>query len=124
MQLDAYPDFKTDWNADRHRGPVEDQHVPRRLRGRDSDLVKIDRTDPRLIPDLTGSAEIVLSTENNTLIAPREAVFEEAGGPFVFLQGPEGWIRRKVDVGLRSFTGVAIHSGVQKGDLIATQRPI
>jgi hypothetical protein len=66
----------------------------------------------------------MLSGEHNTLIAPREAVFEEAGGPFVFLQGPEGWTRRKVEVGLRSFTGVAIRSGLQKGDLIATQRPL
>jgi len=86
--------------------------------------VKIEKTDPRLIPDLTGSAEVVLSAEKNTLVAPRSAVFEEAGGPFVFLQGPEGWTKRKVDLGLMSFTNVSIHSGLQNGDVVALQRPI
>ena len=86
--------------------------------------LKIERTDPRVIPDLTGSAEIVLNSERDTLLAPREAVFEENGSPFVFLQGPEGWIRKPVELGLENFTTVAIHSGVKKGDVIATQRPM
>ena len=86
--------------------------------------LKIDRTDARVIPDLTGSAEIVLNTESNTLLAPREAVFDENGGPVVFLQGPEGWIRKPVELGVVNFTTVAIHSGVKKGDVIALQRPM
>jgi len=86
--------------------------------------IKIDRTDARVIPDLTGSAEIVLNSERNTLLAPREAVFEESGSPVVFLQGPEGWIRKPVELGVVNFTTVAIHSGVQKGDVIALQRPM
>jgi HlyD family secretion protein len=86
--------------------------------------IKIERTDPRVIPDLTGSAEIVLNSERNTLLAPRIAVFEKNGGSFVFLQGPEGWIRKPVELGLVNFTTVAIHSGVQKGDVIALQEPM
>jgi HlyD family secretion protein len=86
--------------------------------------VKIGRIDSRVIPDLTGSAEIELNTERNTLLAPREAVFEENGNPVVFLQGPEGWIRKPVELGVVNFTTVAIHSGVQKGDVIALQRPM
>ncbi len=86
--------------------------------------LKIEKTDPRLIPDLTGSAEIVLNTENNALIAPRSAVFQENDEAFVFIQGPEGWVRKKVDLGLASFTVVAVRSGLQKGDVIALQRPM
>jgi HlyD family secretion protein len=86
--------------------------------------IKIERTDARVIPDLTGSAEVVLNTESNTLVAPREAVFDENGGPVVFLQGPQGWIRKPVELGLVNFTTVAIHSGVKKGDVIALQRPM
>jgi len=37
--------------------------------------LKIERTDTRLIPDLTGSAEIVLNSETNALMVPRSAVF-------------------------------------------------
>jgi HlyD family secretion protein len=86
--------------------------------------LKIEKMDSRVIPDLTGSAQIVVNSERNTLILPREAIFEENGSPFVFLQGPEGWMRRKVDLGLPNFTAVAVHSGVQKGDVVAIQRPM
>ena len=124
VQLDAYPDFKTDGTLIGIGALSKTSTFRAGYVGEIPILVKIEHTDARMIPDLTGSAEIMLSGEHNTLIAPREAVFEEAGGPFVFLQGPEGWTRRKVEVGLRSFTGVAIRSGLQKGDLIATQRPL
>jgi multidrug efflux pump subunit AcrA (membrane-fusion protein) len=86
--------------------------------------IKIEKGDSRLIPDLTGSAEILLSSEKDTLVAPRTAVFEEGGSSYVFMQSPAGWLRRKVELGTTSFTAVAIRSGVQKGDLIATQRPM
>jgi multidrug efflux pump subunit AcrA (membrane-fusion protein) len=86
--------------------------------------IKIERTDPRLIPDLTGSAEVVMNSEKNTLLAPRSAVFEEGDGAYVFLQGPEGWLKRKVGLGLSSFTSVAVRSGLQNGDVVALQRPM
>ena len=86
--------------------------------------LKIERTDPRLIPDLTGSAEIVLNSEHGSLLLPRAAVFDEGGGSYVFVQGPEGWQRKKVDVGLTSFTTAAIKSGIQKGEVVALQRPL
>jgi len=86
--------------------------------------IKIEKGDSRLIPDLTGSAEVVMNSEKDTLVAPRTAVFEENGGSFVFLQGPEGWLKTKVDVGLSSFTSVAVHSGLKSGDVVALQRPI
>jgi HlyD family secretion protein len=86
--------------------------------------IKIEKGDSRLIPDLSGSAEIVLNSENTTLVAPRSAVFEENGASYVFVQGPEGWIRKQVQLGLMSYTEVAIRSGVTKGDKIALQRPM
>jgi hypothetical protein len=86
--------------------------------------IKIEKQDVRLIPDLTGSAEIVLGTEAETLVAPRAAVFQEDDGAYVFVQSPEGWTRKKVDLGLTSFTTVSIRSGLQKGEVIALQRPM
>jgi HlyD family secretion protein len=86
--------------------------------------VKIDKLDPRVIPDLTGSAEIVLQSETATLVAPRSAVFDDNGAPVVFIQKAEGWEKKKVDLGLTSFTTVSIKSGVQKGDVLAIQRPM
>jgi multidrug resistance efflux pump len=86
--------------------------------------LKIEKLDARVIPDLTGSAEIVLQQETSTLVAPRSAVFDENGAAVVFVQKPEGWEKKKVDLGLTSFTNVSIKSGVQKGDVLAIQRPL
>ena len=124
IRLDAYPDievagtlagigamakistFRASWVGE----------IPIRL--------KIEQIDARVIPDLTGSAEIVVNTERNTVIAPRAAVFDEEGGPVVFVQGPEGFIKRKIEIGLPAFTMVAVRSGLQKGDVVALQRPL
>jgi multidrug efflux pump subunit AcrA (membrane-fusion protein) len=85
---------------------------------------KIEKTDARVIPDLTGSADVILGAESGTLILPRAAVFEENGGSFVYVQTPEGFVKKQVEPGLRNFTQVAIRSGVQKGDMVALQRPL
>jgi HlyD family secretion protein len=87
--------------------------------------VALDKMDPRIIPDLTASAEVYLQSEQNAVVLPRAAVFEENGSKYVFLRDPEGaWIRKPVQTGVVSFTDVAIHSGVQKGDVVALQRPM
>jgi HlyD family secretion protein len=87
-------------------------------------LLKVDRMDSRVIPDLTGSADVVLGSVTSAVLIPRAALFEENGGAFVFVQGPEGWTKKQVQPGLSSFTDVAIESGLQKGDVVALQRPL
>jgi HlyD family secretion protein len=86
--------------------------------------VKILKTDARVIPDLTGSGEVILDSLLDTLVAPRQAVFQETDGNYVFVKGAEGWARKKVDLGLSSFTAVGVRSGLQKGDVIALRRPL
>ncbi len=86
--------------------------------------VKLDKQDERVIPDLTGSAEISLSAEANAVSVPRGAVFDEGGGHFVFVKNEQGgWTKKQVEIGVRGFTKVAIHSGVAKGDVVALDRP-
>jgi multidrug efflux pump subunit AcrA (membrane-fusion protein) len=86
--------------------------------------VRLDKMDSRIIPDLTASAEVFLSTEENTLVLPRSAVFDENGGKYVFLQSPEGWLRKPVETGVASYTEIAVHTGLKKGDVVALQRPM
>jgi hypothetical protein len=64
-----------------------------------------------------------LKSEDGALVLPREAVFQENGGAFVFLQDPKGWIREPVETGLIDYTPVAVHSGVRNGDVVALRRP-
>jgi HlyD family secretion protein len=124
LRLDAYPDVELPASLIGIGAMSKTSTFRAAFVGEIPVRIKIEKSDPRLIPDLTGSAEILLRSEMTTLVAPRAAVFQEAGASYVFTQGPEGWIRKKVELGATSFTAVAIRSGVQKGEVIALQRPM
>jgi multidrug resistance efflux pump len=85
--------------------------------------IAIQGVDPRLLPDLTGSAEVVLQTESAAAVVPQSAVFQENGESFVYLQTPGGWMKRPVETGLESHTSSAIRSGLRAGDVVALRRP-
>jgi len=86
--------------------------------------LRIEKSDVRVIPDLTGSAEVILESAKDAVVLPRAAVFEENGGSFVFVQSPEGWVKKQIEPGVISLTQVAVRSGLQKGDVVALERPI
>jgi HlyD family secretion protein len=86
--------------------------------------VKIDAIDDNVIPDISGSADIVLTSEKSAVVAPLNAIFYgDNHTPFVYLQTPAGWTRRDVTPGLRNNTHVGIRSGLAAGDLIALSAP-
>jgi len=87
--------------------------------------ISLDKMDPRIIPDLTASAEVFVQSEQNAVVVPRSALFQENGSKYVFLRNPEGaFTRTPVETGVVGFTDVAIRSGVKKGDVVALQRPM
>ncbi len=124
IHMDAYPDIELPGSLVGIGAMAKASTFRARFVGEIPVRIKLEKMDPRVIPDLTGSAEIVLGSERNTMVAPLSAVFAEEGGSYVFVQGPEGWTKKKVELGLPNFTTVAIKSGVQKGDVIALQRPM
>ncbi len=83
------------------------------------------RTDPRVIPDLSVSADVILDAETEAVQIPREAVFTDGpdGRPYVFVQQPEGWVRRDVELGKANFIAATVRSGVKAGEVVATARP-
>jgi multidrug efflux pump subunit AcrA (membrane-fusion protein) len=87
--------------------------------------LKLEGIDPRVIPDLSVSVDVITESETQQAsIAPLGAIFEEtAGHPFVFVQGPAGWSRRPVELGLESFTQVVVRSGLQPREVVALERP-
>jgi HlyD family secretion protein len=124
IHLDAYPDIELPGTLVGIGAMAKASTFRARYVGEIPIRIKLEKTDSRVIPDLTGSAEVILNAERNTMIAPLASVFAEEGGPYVFVQGPEGWIKKKVELGLPSYTTVAIRSGLQKGDVVALQRPM
>jgi multidrug resistance efflux pump len=124
IHMDAYPDIELPGTLVGIGAMAKASTFRARYVGEIPIRIKLEKMDSRVIPDLTGSAEIILNSERNTMMAPLSAVFAEEGGAYMFVQGPEGWIKKKVELGLPSFTMVSIRSGVQKGDVIALQRPL
>ncbi|HXK05130.1 MAG TPA: HlyD family efflux transporter periplasmic adaptor subunit [Verrucomicrobiae bacterium] len=124
VHLDAYPDIELPGTLVGIGAMAKASTFRGRFVGEIPVRLKIEKADARIIPDLSGSAEIVLGSEKNTLLAPRAAVFADEAGSFVYVQGAEGWIKKKVELGLPSYTVVAIRSGIQKGDVIALQQPM
>lgn len=125
VRLDAYPDIELPGSMIGIGAMAKTSAFRASWVGEIPIRLKIDKMDARVIPDLTGSAEIVVSSEKNVPLVSRAAIFDEEEGQFVFVQGPDGtWTKKKVEIGLPNNTAVAIRSGLQKGDVIALQRPM
>ncbi len=85
--------------------------------------VEIDGAHPKLIPDLSSYADVVLDRQENATIAPLAAIFEEAGQEYVFVKNGESFEKRPVELGMRNFTHVAVLSGLQDGEEVALENP-
>ena len=80
--------------------------------------VAFDGSDPRLIPDLSGSADVVLDKVENALLVPKQSVYTENGKSFVEVKSPNGFVAREVKVGLVNDIHASIVSGVNEGEEI------
>jgi multidrug efflux pump subunit AcrA (membrane-fusion protein) len=89
--------------------------------------LKIDRMDPRIIPDLSVSVDVVVESKEGVVLAPRESIFlanGESGEAFVYVRNAKGGFdRRTVQVTLRNNTTVGIGDGVRPGDVLAVEEP-
>ena len=85
--------------------------------------LKLDRTDPLVIPDLSVSADLLLDKTENATLVPREAVFGEGDEHFAFVRAGTNWEKRPVEVVGENHTTAAIGSGVSAGDVLAAEIP-
>jgi HlyD family secretion protein len=123
VHLDAYPEVELPGTLVGIGAMAKPNNFRARYVGEIPIRIQIAKADARIIPDLTGSAEITLRDERDAIVAPRAAVFAEEGGSYVFVQSPDGWVKKKVELGLASFTTVGIRSGIQSGDVLALAAP-
>ncbi len=87
--------------------------------------IKIEQLEGRVIPDLSVSAEILVSKEENAVAVPLGAIYrdEPGGRPYVYVQQPAGWTRREVELGTASNLTVAIRQGLKPGEVVALDPP-
>jgi hypothetical protein len=87
-------------------------------------VLKLEQMDPRVIPDLSVSADVEMESEEAESIVPREALFQDdaRSGHFVFVRSGNQWQRRKVELGLTSNVKAAV-KGVRAGEQVALEKP-
>jgi len=83
-------------------------------------LVAIDDADGDLLPDTNVTVTVTTSSEPNSLAVPREALHSENGKPYVYKVVKDGLQKTAVTTGTINLTQVAILSGLQVGDTVAT----
>ncbi len=93
-------------------------------------MLRLEKIDPRVIPDLSVSADVVLDESENATVVPAEAIQYDdslagaAPKPFVHVRNAAGaWTRREVELGLTNNTHVAVKSGLKAGEVVALEPP-
>ncbi len=82
--------------------------------------IAIDGYDPKLIPDLSAAAEVLVDTkEEQALVIPRGAIHVEDGKNFVFARQGNNFVKREVQTGAMNETQVAIAGGLSAGEEVA-----
>ena len=87
--------------------------------------LKLEKPDPRVIPNLTAKVDLVLESQEEPAIVPRECVFADSAGgaPYAFVQNASGWEKRDLELGMTSYVEVAVRSGLAEGEVVAAERP-
>lgn len=87
--------------------------------------LKLDKLDPRVIPDLSVSVDLMLEHEAKAVAAPLNAVFRDSRQPaaYVFVKAGDRWERRQVELGIADNLVVAVRQGVKPGEIVALDQP-
>jgi HlyD family secretion protein len=125
IRVDAIPDqeFEStlDWISPiaqvQFRGPyMQEKTFPARA--------TLKRTDPRLRPGMSASAEIILEKSPNSIMIPLRASITVNGKPAVYVQKGENFELRNITVGKRNETDIVVLKGLKPGEAVALENPV
>ena len=78
----------------------------------------IDGADPVLLPDLTAAVDVVVETQENVLVVPRECLTSDAKGAIAHVQSGNEWNATPVTVGAIAETEAVITAGLREGAVL------
>jgi HlyD family secretion protein len=78
--------------------------------------IQIDGSDPRVIPDLSASGDVLIAKADNVVTIPLGAVHEHDGKTTVLAKTGDTFEERTVTLGIHSSKEVAVLSGLKAGD--------
>ena len=85
-----------------------------------SALIALDTSDKALLPNMSVTAEIILSSKPNVLVVPAGAVSQFQEQAIVSVLANEQVQEREVEIGLQTPTQVEIISGLEEGETVIT----
>ncbi len=80
--------------------------------------IAISGSDPKLIPDMSAAADVVLGQEEGKVVVPLSAVKLEKNKGLVAVKTANGFENREVQLGMRNDTHTSILSGLKQGEEI------
>ena len=80
--------------------------------------IELEKTDPKLKPGFTASADIIVGEAKSVLFLPVEAVSETERGNFVMVSKESSPTQRKVNLGISDETNVEIKAGLEEGEAV------
>jgi len=86
--------------------------------------IKIEGSDPRLIPDLSAHADISIDGVEDVTRVPLGAVTTEAGQAYVYVKAGQRFEKRPVVLGMKNFLYAQVVSGLKPGEEVALDRPV
>ena len=85
--------------------------------------IRIASDNNRIKPAMTTNNEIIIAREQNVIVIPRSALFNEEGKQFVYLKEIGKISIRDVECGSQSDKFVVIKNGLKEGDKILLSKP-
>jgi HlyD family secretion protein len=85
--------------------------------------LKLRKLDPRAIPNFTVAADVLIEAAEGVPTVPRESLFVDPddGKTVAFVRIPSGWEKRDVELGVQSPVDAEVKSGLNAGDVVATE---
>lgn len=81
--------------------------------------IMIDELDPRVIPDLSASADVLVSKQENATMVPLGAIRKEHGKEYAYVKDGGKFVTREVKIGTQNDIVGAVESGLKSGDEVA-----
>jgi multidrug efflux pump subunit AcrA (membrane-fusion protein) len=122
VRLDAYPDLRLPGRVESISPLGQSGAFGDKMRSFNVRFT-VQGGDPRLIPDISASADVEVDRVPDALLVPRGAVARLGGGDYVWVQKADGLERRQVTLGGFNDTNWAVTSGLREGEIVAAIPP-
>lgn len=117
IRPDAYPSIVLPGRLDRLAAIGVTSGMSNKVRSFTA-LFAIQGTDSHLMPDLSVAIDIVIERRGDSLIVPRDALYLDAGGAYVWVKRGQTFEREPVKLGPLADDQAVVLSGLQPGDVV------